>query len=142
MSSSASEDDTVCDDEDRATLGSAYSSGRHARPVCTASAVYPVVSFTEKDLARIEAQSGVRVRCAAEAALATGPDRTDGLEASELSPLMPVVAQKDVNYHSGSADADMEYATGKVARLSRAVRLKRWLCKQLGFRLSETQVPP
>lgn len=131
-------DDPGCDDEDIATRGSGHYDQRAVR---TASAVYPVVSFTEKDLARIEAQSGVRVRCAAEATLAANQDRVGGVEASELSPLMPVVAEKDVNYHGGSAEADMEYATGKVARLSRAARFNRWLRKKLGYRISETQVP-
>jgi len=139
MASSDPRDDPVCDDNNDASRGTGRSSANDSRPVRTASAVYPVVSFTEKDLAQIEAQSGVRVRCAAEAAIATSPSGIGSLESNELSPLMPVVAEKDVNYH-GDADTELEYATGKVARLSRTTRFKRWLKKMLGIKLSEAQV--
>ena len=142
MASSAPRNDTVRDEnEDDASRGTSRSSANVNRPVRTASAVYPVVSFTEKDLAQIEAQSGVRVRCAAEAAIATSSSGLGSLESNELSPLMPVVAEKDLNYH-GYVTTELEYATGKVARLSKATRFRRWLKKLLGMKLSEAQVIP
>ena len=107
--------------------------------VVTAEQVFPIVTFTEKDLAVMEAE-GARVRCAEDLAAA------DGGAADEYSNLVPVRAVPESRYDGSGSDPcahDSEdgpvraFASGRVSRLPRWIRFRRWIRKKMGLRVTE-----
>mmetsp|Transcript_28581 Transcript_28581/g.57545 ORF Transcript_28581/g.57545 Transcript_28581/m.57545 type:complete len:170 (-) Transcript_28581:280-789(-) len=87
--------------------------------------VHPVVSFNEKDLARMESV-GLRIACA-----------EDNAGENESSPLVPVRAQ----LYSGEEQQELtrDFASGQVPQLPASTRFHRWIRKKMGFKVSETE---
>jgi len=90
--------------------------------------VYPIVSYTEKDIARMEAE-GLCFPCA------------DDDEADETSSLFAVRAVPAPGQNSDDDSTPREFATGRVSRLPAMQRFDRWLRKKLGLRVPDLGPP-
>ena len=94
--------------------------------------VYPIVSYTEKDVARLEAQGAIGLYAASPHAAGVS---------DEQSPLFPQHAVPATPCEDGPEEdlegRPREFASGNVARLPASVRLKRWLRLRLGLPVPE-----
>jgi hypothetical protein len=87
---------------------------------CDFKKVYPVITSSEKDLARAEAEDFRNAAAAAEiAVIAVRAERTEGGAAEEAD---------------DNDELFREFATGKVARPPAYVRFTRWMKKRLGIK--------